>query len=264
MSIPLRTCAEIEAVARAGRVLDGVLALGVSACSVGTTTLDIARVMEGAISRAGAEPILASVRGASGPYGQVCCISVNEELVHSLPRRRIIREGDVVSIDCAVRFPSGPEGWCVDAARAVAVGSPLSQRGTALCAAANAVITQTMRAAYVGGRWSSCAAAGRHAAAAMGCCLLAEYTGHGIGRILHEPPTVSYDPRSHFDFELRPGTVFTIEPIVVEGFMPPECITLEDGWTVISSDRRWSAHAEVTVSVETSGLKVVAGEVHLE
>lgn len=254
MAIPLRSPAEIEEMARAGRVLRSVL--NAVQLSPGQTTLDVGDRVQRAIADLGAVPLLErQANSAAVMFGHAACVSVNEEVVHAPPRRRILRTGDVVTLDVAIQFPAG--GWCVDAAISQVVGIPSSSRAKLLVQAADQLTDFVLAECACGTTWPSIAQRARSFARELGCHIASGYSGHGIGRSLHEPPRLDFSQTDALDLRLRPGMVFTIEPVVVEGVDPVELVNLDDGWTVVSRDRRWSAHREITVALTRQGPRVI-------
>lgn len=275
MAIPIRSPEEVDALARAGVVLDGVLRAGEDAARPGSTTRAVGDAIDAAMRCAGARAVLRGYAGSSleavgqaqavRAFPAAACVCVNEEVVHAPPGVRIVREGDVVTIDAALEL----DGWCVDAARTIAVGE--CARGVALRDAARAVTAAACDACGPGVRWASVVHAARRAAVGAGVVLLDDFCGHGVGRSVHEPPRLSFRPsamEAHADgLVLWPGMVLCIEPVVAElcggsdraGGDGPSCVTLDDGWTVLTPDRRWAAHEEVCLAITVDGWRRLAG-----
>jgi len=253
MPVWIKTEDQIAALRRAGSALSRALQLACLAVAPGRTTRAIDAVFERALRDEGAEPILKGLqRGAAPPFPGSCCVCVNEEVVHAVPRDRPLGTGDLVSIDGAARL----HGWCVDAARSVSVGE--SERAARLIGAAGRCSKRALGAIKPGVRWSRVASEIRDAAAERGVELLPGFDGHGIGRALHEPPRfwLTEGPQEECpDFELRPGMVFTLEPIVTEQAGPVR--VLDDRWTVVLADGSWACHEEITVAVSGSGADVL-------
>jgi methionyl aminopeptidase len=246
------------------KILDALLAL----CIPGRSSMDLRREAHRRILASGAEPILLGyTQGGLPPFPGPVCICINEEVVHAPPSARVLRPGDVVTIDLAIRAG----GWCADAARSIVVtAEPLAGRAQAhsgaqhdqaarLVAAAQNAADAGVAAMQAGARWSSVADAMGRVAADAGLVLIPGYSGHGIGRELHElprawslrpaPPDGPGNPNP--DFTLRPGMVLTLEPILTTG--RAETILLDDGWTVLTADRAIVAHEERTVAITRSG-----------
>ncbi|MBS0198357.1 MAG: M24 family metallopeptidase [Planctomycetes bacterium] len=252
---------DIAISAHAGSLLDLALSAGVAACAACVPTFQVADAVHDAIRHAGAEPLLAVQPGCDGRiFGHSACLSVNEEVLHSPPRARILREGDVVTVDIALRHPATPAGRCVDAAVSVAVGdASRSQRACRLIAASRAVTLAAIRACVPGTKWLDVAALAARTAADHGTHLLHGYSGHGVGAELHEPPRLDFGPQAWMGGLLSAGMIITVEPVVIEGTDRVNVLTLDDGWTVVTADRRWAAHHEATVQIAEDGPRVLAG-----
>ncbi|MEL7471936.1 MAG: M24 family metallopeptidase [Planctomycetota bacterium] len=249
----------MDQIAATGTAVDDALIAGRDAAIDGATTRDVGLAVERSLERSNAMPALRVVRDRGGPaFPGVCCVCVNEELSHSPPRERVLRAGDLVSIDvaAAVEAAGGVGGWHADAACSFAVGDDAG-RGNDLAAAARRVVLAAMGAAAPGGRWSVISRAARGEAERCGVRIVPGFAGHGIGQALHEPPAASFDTEPIDDVVLRPGMVLTIEPIVTDG--SGSTITLDDGWTVLAADRAWGCHEERTIGVTRDGIRVLAG-----
>jgi methionyl aminopeptidase len=257
MAIPIKSPRDLEEMRRAGAVLWEILGRAVAGVSPGITTAEIDRRIAADIAAAGAEPL-----GQEVGFPAAASVCINEEAVHGVPGPRIVRAGDVVTIDAALRLG----GWCVDAARAVLVGKG-SEEARRLVAAARGAVEAAIAAMRPGRRWSEVAAEAARVARGAGCAVVAEYAGHGIGRELHEPPACPFArnpaesggqrPSPGQDFILRPGMTLTIEPVLTLG--GPAVLGLDDGWTVATADRSWAAHEERTAAVVRRGSEVLTG-----
>ncbi len=245
----------------AGQTLWAILDQVLSRCVAGESSQRLGAVARAAIIENGAEPIMEGYapHGAS-PFPGAACICINEEAIHAPPSPRILRPGDMVTIDIAIRHG----GWCADAARSVIVpgepaAAPPGSSPTAVARLLNTARRAADEAALAmlpGVRWSTVAAVAQGIAAAEGLTLIPGYNGHGIGRALHEPPrawSAQHDlPIAQApDFVLRPGMVLTIEPILTLG--RPDTILLDDGWTLLTADRSPVCHEERTVAVTRRG-----------
>jgi methionyl aminopeptidase len=253
LAIPLKSPRDIDAMRRAGALLRKILDDAAAQARIGMTTARVNARIATAIHASGAEPAF----GQQGFPG-VASITINEEVVHAPPGPRMLREGDVVTIDAALRL----NGWCADAARTFILGAPRSAQDSALVAAAARAVRAVVQAIRPGQYWSAVAAHARRIAAEARCALVPEYAGHGIGRSLQEPPAAPFWPDSGGqtppagqDFVLRPGMVLTVEPILV--LDRPELLGLDDGWTVVTADRSAAAHEECTVAVTGAGALVL-------
>lgn len=267
MAVPIRSPSEIEAIGRAGRALRIALDAAIAACRAGATTGQIDRLIERLIGNAGAEPILRGHRlQGSTPFPACSSICVNEEVGAGIPGERIIRGGDIVSVDIALSL----DGWCADASRCLAI-EPARPERVRLAAAARAVVAGAAALMHAGRRWSAVAEAARAEADRLGFRVMPGFGGHGVGRDLHEPPAALFNEPAASgrggavgqDFVLRPGMVLTIEPILLAPGpdTPPGVVEAGDGWTLLTSDRSDAAHEEWTVAVTRRGPIMLTGPV---
>ncbi|MCC6661027.1 MAG: M24 family metallopeptidase [Phycisphaerales bacterium] len=263
MPIPIKAPAEINAMRPAARLAWSLLGGAVVRCAPGVTTAQIERHLREQMEESGAEPILRGIRQSTGgpAFPACCCVCLNEEAAHGIPGPRILREGDVVSIDVSLRL----DGWCADAARAAVVGgAEVKGHGHALAAAARAAARAVAAAMHPGVRWSLASGAAAGVARGAGLRLAAGLSGHGIGRGLHEPPEAWFGISTGLpgaqvqDFILRPGMVLTVEPVLVSpGHGEPTLLGLDDGFTVVTGDRARACHEEIMVAVTRDGPEVL-------
>lgn len=253
MAIPIKSPRDIEGVRCAGRLLSRILDDAVSDMRPGVSTASLNDMIRAMMLAEDAEPLMQ----AEGFPGAVS-ITINEEVTHAPPGPRLIREGQIVTVDAALRFG----GWCADAARVTVVGGVGDPEHRRLAAAARDAIRNGLAAMGPGVPWSRVRRTIAATAEAAGFRLMPTCSGHGIGRALHEPPEASFaENRSGQrasacqDFVLRPGMVLTIEPVLVVG--RPEPLVLEDAWTVVTADRSAAAHEEETVAVTGTGVSVL-------
>jgi methionyl aminopeptidase len=252
--IELRSHEQIELIARAGAVVSDALGAAAKLARPGATTAELNDAAATVIRRAGARSLFLNYptyhRGEGFPA--VCCISINEEVVHGIPGPRQLADGDLVTIDCGVEV----NGWCADAARTVAVGEPASTCAN-LLAATEAMLELAIELARPGTWWSRIAERLQRVADDSGFGVVREYVGHGIGRQLHEAPQVpAYRmTRRDKDFQLVPGMVLAIEPMVTLGV--PATKVLSDGWTVVTTDGRPACHVEHTIAITERGPRVL-------
>ncbi len=260
MAIVLKSSDEIDAIARAGAALWKIIHAVSLAARPGMTTNELDQIAEQHLHDASARPILKGyVSGSSPPFPSCSCMSVNEEVVHSIPGPRTLRVGDMLSVDLAASF----DGWCVDSAQTVLMPGA-SARSVELADAGRRAVALAIAHVKPGVQWSVVAA---HVAAqvrAAGFSLVRGYDGHGIGRKLHESPrawlheTQGNTPAGDSpDFTLWPGMVFTIEPVLAAGSGLVR--TRADGWTVETADGSWATHEERTVAVVANGCRVLTG-----
>ena len=194
-----------------------------------------------------------AVPAFKGLYGfpRSVCISVNEEIVHGIPREdRLLQEGDIVSLDMGVKL----DGWYSDSARTFPVGE-ISADAQELLDVTRASLEAAIEAARVGNHVGDIGAAVMSAVGDRPMGIIRDLVGHGIGRELHEEPQVPNVGRAGYGPILREGMVLAIEPMLSLG--SEKIRTLDDGWTVVTSDRTPSAHFEHTVAVTGDGPRIL-------
>ena len=248
--IHLKTPAEIETIARGGRIIGSLFAEVAKRIGPGVTTRALDLFADEYIhAHDGAVP---AFKGLYGFPGSVC-ISVNEEIVHGIPRsERVLQEGDLVSIDVGVKL----EGWCSDSAWTFPVGEvgPVSAR---LLDVTENALAAAIEMAIVGNHVGDIGAAVERGVEGTRFGIIRDLVGHGVGREVHEDPQVPNYGRPGFGPPLREGMVLAIEPMLSAGSV--EIRTLEDGWTVVSADGSRTAHFEHTVAVGPERPLVLTG-----
>ena len=246
--IHLRTAAEMDVIARAGAIISGLMSELPERVAPGVSTGELDRFAEEYIvSHEGA---VAAFKGLYGFPGSVC-ISVNEEVVHGIPSvHRVLESGDIVTVDVGVRM----EGWYSDSARTFAVGD-VSDEAAHLLDVTERSLEAAIRAAVPGNHVGDIGAAVVAEVGASGLGIIRELVGHGVGRELHEAPQVPNIGRPGHGPLLRAGMVLAIEPMLAAG--TPDIRTLDDGWTVVTADRRLSAHFEHTVGITPEGPRIL-------
>lgn len=252
MSIALRTPEEIDAIARAGDLVWSVIDRLAPRCEPGVTTRQLDDLARAMLTEAGADPVLERVTNESGDtFPGVCCVNVCEQVAHSAPSERKLRDGDLVGLDLSASL----DGWCADACRTIGVGG-ISSEAERLGVGARACLDRGVRACEGGRMWSEVASAIRTEAKRLGLCLVPGLGGHGIGRSLHESPLAWLDPPGA-DFRLHPGMVLTIEPVVTNGSGAIE--TDPDGWTLRTQNGSWAACEERTIAILPEGPRILTG-----
>jgi methionyl aminopeptidase len=233
---------QLAGLKRAGSLVALTLRSLRAAVAPGVSTGDLDRL---------AQEVFAAHGARSGPiltygYPGAICISVDDEVVHGIPGQRRLRAGQLVTLDVAAELG----GYHADAAITVPVGAA-SPAAVRLIAATRAALAAGVRAAQPGATLREVGAAVERTAWASGFRIFRELTGHGIGRAMHEDPTVFNWPSPTATHRLTPGLVFTIEPMLASGTTR---LRLDpDGWTVRTRDRSLSAHEEHTIMVATGG-----------
>ncbi|MDR0326144.1 MAG: type I methionyl aminopeptidase [Oscillospiraceae bacterium] len=230
---------EIESMRKAGRIAALALIEGGKLARPGVTTKQIDDAIRRLIQRHGASPSFLGYRG----YPASCNTSVNEEVIHGIPsRRRVLQEGDIVSIDVGACF----EGFHGDTAATFAVGT-VSEKARRLIGVARECFFRGAARAVSGARVSEISAAIQDYAQSNGCDVVRDWTGHGVGRSLHEDPEVPNFSDGKRGSRLLPGMTLAIEPMIAAGRGKTE--VLRDNWTVVTADGSLAAHYEHTVLV---------------
>lgn len=247
--IVVKSPSEIEAMAKAGRVVALVFEDLANFIKPGLTTQAIADRAEQIIRSAGAIPSFLNY--GKPPFPGTICVSVNDEVVHGIPdARRVIHAGDIVSTDVGALL----DGWHGDAARTYPVGA-LDPKIAQLVTETEQAFWKGFAQAQVGNRLGDIQAAIQAHANLYGFGIVRELTGHGIGRNLHEDPSIpNYGKKGHGP-RLEAGMVLAIEPMLNLG--TARVRILEDDWTVVTADGKASAHYENTIAVTNDGPRVL-------
>ena len=246
--ITVKSANELALMREAGRIVAEVLARVQETVTSGMTTADLEAIADEIIvGKYGAVP---SFKGYRGFPGSVCS-SINEEIVHGIPGQRALREGDIVSVDVGVIH----EGYHGDAAVTVAVGK-IDAESERLMAVTAEALRIGIEAAQPGKWTSEISKAIQDYVEGQGFSVVREYTGHGIGRNMHEDPQIpNYYDRRMGRVRLRPGMTFALEPMVNAGGWRTR--VLDDSWTVVTADGKRSAHFEHTVAVTMNGPEIL-------
>jgi methionyl aminopeptidase len=247
VAVVLKSSQEIEKMRRAGQVVREVLELVRGHVKPGATTLDLEKVAAGRLAELG---VKAAFKGYNG-YPCVLCASVNSEVVHGIPSpRRILKEGDIVSLD----FGAFVDGYCGDAAITVPVGK-VDPDTARLLKVTEESLHAGIAAVRPGATLGDVGAAVQGVVEAEGFSVVRDFVGHGIGVHMHEDPQVpNFGLRGH-GMKLRAGMVIAIEPMVNAG--KPDVVVLDDGWTAVTTDGSMSAHFEHSVAVTATGARVL-------
>ena len=241
--IVCRSAAELEKMRAAGRLVADVLTELGALVAPGVTTAALDVVAEERIRAAGAIPAFKGYHG----YPATICASINDEVIHGIPSgRRILNEGDIVSIDVGASL----DGYYGDHAVTVAVG-PVSEEAAMLLRVTEESLYKAIERVRVGGRISDIGHAVQQHVEAYGLSVVREFVGHGIGQRMHEEPQVPNYGEPGRGPRLAEGMVLAIEPMVNAG--KPAVKVLGDGWTAVTRDSSLSAHFEHTVAVTADG-----------
>lgn len=245
-----KSASELEKMRRSGLLVWNILQELRKMVTVGVTTQDLEVVAEKMIRDAGAKPAFKGyyVPSAGSKYPFVLCTSVNDEIVHGMPSaKRVLRSGDIVSIDTGVSL----DGYFGDSATTVAVGE-VSEPIRKLMRVTEESLELAIDKVRVGNRlFDICSAVEKHVVS-NGFSIVREFVGHGIGTSLHEEPQVpNYVDRRNENPRLKEGMVLAIEPMVNLG--KPESKVMPDKWTAVAKDGSYSAHFEHCVAVTANG-----------
>jgi methionyl aminopeptidase len=240
-SIELKTPAQLELMRAAGLVVARTLAALREAVAPGVTTADLDKLAETSIRSVGAVPSFLGYQG----YPATICTSVNDEIVHAIPSPdRVLRDGDLISIDCGAIV----DGWHGDAAITVGVGV-ITEEHARLVETTERALWAGIAQALPGGRLGDISHAVELASDGYGVVL--GYTGHGIGTAMHmDPPVPNYGSAGRGP-RLVPGMALAIEPMLTLGAQ--ETDVLADDWTVVTADGSWAAHFEHTIAITPDG-----------
>lgn len=244
---PVRSTSEVAVMRRAGRVVAEMHEAIRAAIAPGVSTAALDRIGREVLDRRGAGSNFLGYHG----YPAVICASPNDVIVHGIPAEDVVlAEGDIVAIDCGAVV----DGWHGDAAFTAPVGT-VSEEAARLITVSEAALAAAVATMVDGGRVGDIGDAVSGVVEAAGFSGVREYTGHGIGRAMHEAPPVPNHGRRRTGLRFRPGTVLAVEPMVNAG--GPGTEVLDDGWSVVTADGSWSAHAEHTVAVTPDGPEIL-------
>ena len=248
--IILKTPDEIAVMAKASRVVAEALAVLKSAVKAGITTDELDRLAESEIRARGAIPAFKGYRN----YPKTLCASVNEQVVHGIPSKRVLKEGDIVGLDLGAIFG----GFYGDSAVTVGVGR-IEEKTAALVRVTEESLSLAIEQARVGNRLSDISHAVQRHVEAAGYSVVTEFVGHGIGRQLHEEPQVANYGKPGQGPRLQAGMVLAIEPMVNMGGAAVR--VLDDRWTAVTVDGSLSAHCEHTIAIQPSGPAIVLSRI---
>ncbi|GAA1759646.1 type I methionyl aminopeptidase [Luedemannella helvata] len=247
--VTLKSAAEIAAMREAGRVVARALAAVAAAARPGVRLIELDELAAAVIAEAGAKPSFLGYHPAWAPtpYPGVVCLSVNDQIVHGIPTRRALVEGDLLSIDCGAHV----DGYHGDAAVTVPIGT-IDDASAHLAATAEEALAAGIAAARPGNRIGDISRAIQQLVESHGYGLPAGMGGHGIGTAMHEEPDVPNTGRPGRGRPLVEGLVIAIEPMLMAGG-GRRCATADDGWTIVTVDGSRAAHAEHTVAITADG-----------
>jgi methionyl aminopeptidase len=248
MAIQLKSPAEIAKLRAVNLIVADVLDTLEAAARPGLTTWDLNEIAAQRLKHHRADSAFLGYHG----YPAVLCTSVNEVVVHGIPRKDLVlKEGDILSID----FGAFKEGWCGDSARTIPIGK-VKPEAEALMNATREALERGIAACQPGNRLGDIGYAVQSYAESNGYSVVRQFVGHGIGRAMHEEPHVPNYGDAGKGRRLSPGLVVAIEPMINAG--GPDVVVKEDGWTAITRDGSLSAHFEHSVAITDAGPVVLS------
>jgi len=240
--IVLKSPAEIEKMRKSNRIVAEVLAAIKDVARPGIATIELERLCEEELKKRKVRPAFKGYRG----YPYCLCTSVNEEVVHGMPSNRVLREGDIISVDVGVDC----DGYYGDAAITMPIGR-ISEQASRLIDVTEAALRRAIEKAQVGNRLFDISYAVQSYVEEKGFSVVRAFVGHGIGRDLHEAPQVPNFGTPGRGVRLKAGMVFAIEPMINAG--GSDIVILDDGWTAVTKDGSLSAHFEHTIAITENG-----------
>jgi methionyl aminopeptidase len=252
--VTLKSRAQIERMAAAGRLVADVLDRLEAEVGPGVTTAELDALAEQLIRGAGATPSFIGVPGRLAPFRHSLCVSIDDEVVHGVPGARRIADGQIVSIDAGAIV----DGWHGDAARTFIVGD-VPEATRRLVETTRRAMQAGIAAAFPGGYLSDISGAIEDVANEAGYGIVRSFVGHGIGTQMHEEPQVTNYRASGRGRRLEPGLCLAIEPMLTLG--SHEVRVTDDGWTVVTADGSLAAHWEHTIAITDQGPRILTTRV---
>ncbi|WP_168734674.1 type I methionyl aminopeptidase [Deinococcus sp. KSM4-11] len=248
--VALKSAREIETMRRAGALVAETFRVLEPFVKPGVTLKELDTLAEEHIRKAGAVPAYLGYGPKATPFPGTICASVNEVICHGIPDGRVLQDGDIVGVDIGVLL----DGYYGDACYTYTVGT-VSEQVQGLVDTTYECLQAGLDVVRPGARLGDIGYAIQTLAEGRGYSVVQEYTGHGIGKKLHDEPTVYHHGVRYTGLKLQPGMVFTIEPMINLG--RPETRLLSDKWTVITQDKQPSAQFEHTVAVTNKGHEIL-------
>ncbi len=247
MGIILRLPDEIEKARASNRIVAEVLSRLREKIRAGVKTKDLDKFAEEIAEKRGAKPAFKGYRG----YPHSLCISINEEVVHGMPSKRVLREGDIVGLDFGIYY----QGFYGDSAITLPVGK-VAEKALRLMQVTEQSLYAGIEQATEGNRLGDVSAAVQNMVESAGFSVVRDFVGHGIGRNLHEEPQIPNFGEKGRGIELKKGMILAIEPMVNEGEYNVK--VLPDGWTVVTKDGSLSAHFEHSIAITENGPDILS------
>ncbi|MEF3244873.1 MAG: type I methionyl aminopeptidase [Caldisericaceae bacterium] len=245
--IVIKTEEEIEKIRKSGKILRLVLDMVRENIKPGVKTIELDLKAEELINRSGGIPAFKGYRG----FPNALCISINDEVIHGIPSDRVIQDGDIVKIDGGVIL----DGYYSDAAITVIAGSPKNKRDVDLVDAVEKAFYEGVSVIKPGARIGDIGYRIQTFVKSRGFSVLRDYTGHGVGKRLHEDPPIPNFGSVNTGFPLKPGMTLAIEPMITAGDY--RVYTDKNGWTVKTVDGSNSAHYEHTIAVLDGSVEIL-------
>jgi len=245
--VHIKSLEDIEKIGKASRIVAQTLEVLSHHVQAGVSTLDLDAVAESEIRKFGARPAFKGYRG----FPKTLCVSINEEIVHGIPSKRKLLDGDIVSLDLGAIW----DGFYGDAARTFAVGT-ISNEAAQLVEVTRESLKKAIEQARPGNRIGDIGFAVQKYVESYGYSVVREFVGHGIGRNLHEDPQIPNYGKPGQGPRIKAGMVFAIEPMVCQG--GPEVEILKDNWTAITRDHSLAAHFEHSIAITEDGPLVLS------
>jgi methionyl aminopeptidase len=250
--ISIKNFEEIEIMRQAGRILAGVMQKIARQVKPGVSTLELDQLAENLIVSQGAQPAFKGYGDKKNKFPATLCTSVNEQVVHSIPRAQdILKKGDIIGLDCGLKY----QGYYSDMAFTIGVGeiSPFKEK---LLEVTKKALQLGIAQAKTGNHLEDISWAIQSWVEKNNFRVVRELTGHGIGKKLHEKPSIFNFGQPGQGLVLKSGMTLAIEPMVNEGDWP--VVTLDDNWTIVTEDNSLSAHFEHTILVTPQGGEILS------
>ncbi len=247
MGIILRLPDEIEKARASNRIVAEVLSRLREKIRPGVKTKDLDKFAEEIAEKRGAKPAFKGYRG----YPHSLCISINDEVVHGMPSKRVLQEGDIVGLDFGIYY----QGFYGDSAMTLPVGK-IAEKALKLMQVTEQSLYAGIEQARAGNRLGDVSAAVQNMVESAGFSVVRDFVGHGIGRNLHEEPQIPNFGEKGRGIELKKGMILAIEPMVNAGAYNVK--VLPDGWTVVTKDGSLSAHFEHSIAITENGPDILS------
>ena len=244
--IPLKSEKDLKMLKDAGKILARIMQRLRDFIKVGVSTVEIDQLTEELIRKAGVIPAFKGYKG----FPANICTSINEEIVHGIPSKRKLKEGDIISLDLGINY----EGYFSDVAITIMVGE-VNSRAKKLIEVTKNALFEGIKQAYAENYLSDISYAIQSYVEKYGFSVVRQFVGHGIGRSLHEEPEIPNFGPPHHGPIIKSGMVFAIEPMVNMGTW--ESKILDNGWTAVTKDGLLSAHFEHTIAVTKNGPEIL-------